>query len=119
MLEQLSFSGRELLLAVVLATVIYLLEVLLFSRRARPRPDEALQRRVEALEHELAALKARTEQLETQPPAGSALDIQSSIHGEAVRMAREGASAQEMANSLGISRGEAELIIALHKSVSG
>jgi hypothetical protein len=119
MLEQMSFSGRELLVAVALATVIYLLEVLLFSRHARPRKDQGLQRRVETLEDELASLKARMEQLETQPPAGTALDVQSSIHGEAVRMAREGASAQEMANSLGISRGEAELIIALHESVTG
>lgn len=116
MLENLTFTGRELLLAVLLATVVYLLEVLVFSRRARPRGKGESESRLAALQHEVESLKARLEALELRPPAESALDTQKVIHVEAVRMARNGASAQELAERLGISRTEADLIIALHKA---
>lgn len=120
MLENLTLSGRELLvfviLAVLFATVIYLLETLLFSRRRRPAaPPDA---RIEALQDELAALQARVENLEAKPPVESALDTQATTLASAMRMAREGASAQELAGQLGISRSEAELIIALQRTDS-
>lgn len=118
MLEHLVFTGRDLLvvviLAVLLATVVYLLETLLFSRRRKP----ALEQRLAAMQVELDALKARLEQLELRPPLNSALDTQASIYAEAMRLAREGLPAQEVAEHLGISRSEAELIIALQRSDS-
>jgi hypothetical protein len=118
MLENLTFTGRELLMAVVLATVVYLLEVLVFSRR-RPQGGRGnAEPRLSALQQELEALKARVEALELRPPADSALDTQKTIHVEAVRLARNGASAQELVERLGISRTEADLIIALHKAES-
>lgn len=115
MLEQITFTGRELLLAVILATVIYLLEVLVFSRRRKPHGAAEAQARADALQAEINDLKARVEMLETRPPVESALDTQTSTYAEAVRMAREGASSQELAHALGISRAEADLIIALHR----
>ncbi len=118
MLDQLHFSGRELLIAVVLASVVYLLEVLLFSRRRVPRDDRAVRERIASLEQELAALRARVEMLEARPPVESALDTQSATYAEALRLAREGFAPGELAERLGISRGEAELIIALHKTAS-
>jgi len=114
MLDQLVFTGRELLLALILATLVYLIEVLLLSRRSKR--SQGGDGDVAALKAELAQLKARLEVLESLPPAESALDTQKSIHAEAVRMAREGASAKELAAHLGISLTEADLIIALHKS---
>ena len=122
MLEHLTFTGRELLvvviLAVVLATVVYLLETLLFSRRRKPDATPRLDARIEALQCELAALDARVENLEAKPPLESALDTQATTYAEAMRLAREGVSAQELAGHLGISRGEAELIIALQRADS-
>jgi hypothetical protein len=122
MLENLTISGRELLIAVVLATVVYLIEVLLFSRRRKPGIPPELLARIAAVEAgmatELAALKARLEALELRPPAESALDTQSTTHAEAVRMARQGLTAPELVERLGISRSEAELIIALHRADS-
>jgi hypothetical protein len=124
MLDQLSFSGRELLvfviLAVVFATVVYLLETLLFARRRKPAASPLLEARLDAataaLRADLEALKERVENLEAKPPVGSALDTQAATYAEAMRLAREGHSAQELAGRLGISRGEAELIISLRQS---
>ena len=119
MLEHLSLNGRELLvfviLSVVFAMVLYLLETLLFARR-RQSAVVASTERLAALEAELAILKARMESLEAKPPVESALDTQAATYGEAMRLAREGASVQELAGQLGISHSEAELIISLHRS---
>lgn len=116
MLENLTFTGRELLMAVVLATVVYLVEVLVFSRRRKSVGKADTEAKLAALQQEVEALRARVEALESRPPADSALDTQKTIHAEAVRMARNGATARELAEQLGISLTEADLIIALHKS---
>lgn len=120
MLEHFTLNGRELLvfviLAVVLAMVLYLLETLMFARRRHPAGSVDLNARIAALASELAELKARLENLEAKPPLESALDTQATTYAEAMRLAREGTSAQELAGQLGISRSEAELIIALQRS---
>jgi hypothetical protein len=122
MLEHFTLSGRELLvfviLAVVLATVLYLLEALLFARRRKPAASQAQGARIDALQGQLDALAARVEALEVKPPVESALDTQAATYAEAMRLARAGASAQELAGQLGISRSEAELIIALQRTDS-
>ncbi|OYY92873.1 MAG: hypothetical protein B7Y41_14030 [Hydrogenophilales bacterium 28-61-23] len=131
MLENFIFTGRELLLAVVLATLVYLLETWLFSRRGGGRtPAISIRKaseiradldqiRIDALEAEIVELKKRINALEEQPPAGSALDPRAATYADAQRMAREGTSATELASSLGISRSEAELIISLQRAESG
>lgn len=119
MLDQLTFSGRELLVFVILsavfATVIYLLETLLFARRRKPVAT-AVEARMRALESELDAIRTRLENLEAKPPVESSLDTQATTYADAMRLAREGVSAAELAERLGISRSEAELIIALRHS---
>lgn len=116
MLENFTFTGRELLLAVILASLVYLLEVWIFSRRGKGKSPPPFDTRVTALEAEIEALKQRLQALEDQPPTGSSLDSRAATYADAQRMAREGAAALEMASSLGISRGEAELIIALQRA---
>lgn len=118
MFEQMTFTGRELLMAVILATVVYLLEVFLFSRRRPPARDKALEQRLAGLEAELTEIQARLEMLEARPPMESALDTQSTTYAEAVRMAREGVPPQDIVDRLGISRSEADLIIALNQVAS-
>ncbi len=115
MLDSLTFTGRELLIAIVLATVVYLFEVLLFSRR-RDAGGRVARARVEALEAELAAVRARLDALEARAPAGGVEEPAESTHAEAARMARAGAGADELVALLGISRSEAELIVALYGS---
>lgn len=119
MLENFTFTGRELLLAVVLATLVYLLEVWLFSRRGKGKTPPLADARIAALEAEISELKQRLQALEDQPPAGSGLDARAATYADAQRMAREGTPALELAGSLGISRGEAELIVALQRAESG
>ncbi|MBK9325353.1 MAG: DUF2802 domain-containing protein [Chromatiaceae bacterium] len=116
MLENLVFTGRELLLAVVLATAVYLLEVLIFSRRRKTERNDGLASRMGDMEREMAVLKSRLDAMELRPPADSSLDTQKSLHAEAIRMARNGAQAQELVDQLGISLTEADLIVALQKS---
>ncbi|HNQ05285.1 MAG TPA: DUF2802 domain-containing protein [Thiobacillaceae bacterium] len=118
MLENLTFTARELLVAVVLASLVYLLEAVFFSRRRATRRENALQTRLDGIEEELAALRTRLESVELRPPVDSALDTQKAMYAEAIRMARAGTTAQELARQLGISLTEADLIIALHKDGS-
>jgi hypothetical protein len=115
-LDNFVFTGRELLLAVVLATLVYLLEVWLLSRRAKRLRATPADTRVAALEAEVELLKQRLQALEEQPPIGLNVDQRGSTYADAQRMAREGAPALELAGSLGISRGEAELIVALQRA---
>jgi|GEM_PF-1291835 len=115
-LDNFVFTGRELLLAVVLATLVYLLEVWLLSRRGKRLKTTPADTRVAVLEAEVELLKQRLQALEEQPPIGSSLDQRSATYADAQRMAREGAPALELAGSLGISRGEAELIVALQRA---
>jgi hypothetical protein len=115
-LDNFVFTGRELLLAVVLATLVYLLEVWLLSRPGKRLKAAPADSRVTALEAEIEQLKQRLQALEEQPPIGSTLDQRGATYADAQRMAREGAPALELAGSLGISRGEAELIVALQRA---
>jgi Tfp pilus assembly protein PilN len=114
MLENFVFTGRELLLAVILASLVYLLEVWLFSRRDKGATPS--DKRIKALETEIDLLKQRLQALEDMPPVGSSLDARTNTYADAQRMAREGTPALELAGSLGISRGEAELIVALQRA---
>ncbi len=116
MLENFIFTGRELLLAVVLATLVYLLEVWLMSRFGKCAASNRADSRIAALESEVEALKQRLQVLEEKPPVDSVLDTRASTYADAQRMAREGMAALDLAGSLGISRGEAELIVALHRT---
>jgi len=119
MLENFTFTGRELLLAVLLASLVYVLEVWLFSRRGKAKTGGApAAARLAALEAEVESLKQRLLSLEAKPPIDSSLDSRAATYADAQRMAREGAAAMDMATSLGISRGEAELIIALQRRES-
>jgi len=128
MLEQLSFTGRELLVAVVLATAVYLLEVLVFSRRrwrdAAPTRQlaEAAVARLEALEQRLEVLEARLAGLAEQVPEAPSASVGHAGPGadyvEAMRRAGIGATPEQLADELGLSHGEAELIIALRRAES-
>lgn len=83
------------------------------DRPARPsNPDTLLTntliQEVDDLKERVAELKAEVQNLKIlKPPV--------SPYNQALHMAKQGFAALEVANSCGISRGEAELIIALYR----
>lgn len=128
-MDGLTLSLRELFIAVILATVIYLLETLVFARRRRRK---AAAERIEpivagtatspevvaGLHAEIARLRTRIEALERQMAAQQARreeDTVLSPYAQATQLARQGLSATDLCARCGISRGEAELIVALHQ----
>jgi len=124
-MDALVITWRELLIAVILASLIYLLEVAVFSQRrsasaAREPMSESTMVELGRLREEIAALHQRIEALELRlAPATSERPEEDTPYGRAVRLASEGLTAQELASRCGISRGEAELIIALKRAASG
>lgn len=121
-MDAIVLTWRELLIAIVLATLVYLLEVAVFSRLRRPKgqgeatmSDSTVQE-LSQLRAEVASLRQRLDSLEAQLKSAAANKAaEDTPYGRAVRLAREGLTAQELANRCGISRGEAELIIALNR----
>ncbi len=148
-----SIGLRELLIGVVLATLVYLLEVLVFGRRARKSTaDPALREEIAALRQSMRQLGERVAALESRllgesPPAdddaSAAVEIRLSAEEPApsartppamardrrppepvsspsvhydrpAQYAREGLPAAEIASRCGLSRAEAELLVALH-----
>lgn len=111
-------TWRELLIAVVLATAIYLLESLLLSRRRRtvPGSEAEVQQEVHKLRAEVITLQHRLDELEVklgvaEPPE---METAHAAYDYAVQYARQGMIAPEIAARCGISRDEAALIVAMH-----
>lgn len=121
-MDAIVLTWREVLIAIVLATLVYLLEVAVFSRRrkAEERAETRGQEgdaEVARLRQELAELRQRLEGLEARLASATSDKVADDTpYGRAVRLAREGITAQELASRCGISRGEAELIIALNRA---
>lgn len=117
----LTLTWPELLIAVVLATLVYLLETMVLARR-RGRQDsggaDGLNDRILQLQAEIEALRKRMDALERQSgaPAPESADEQHATYDYAVQYARQGMIAPEIAARCGISQDEAALIVALHRS---
>ncbi|MFZ5484192.1 MAG: DUF2802 domain-containing protein [Pseudomonadota bacterium] len=108
-----TLTWREILIAVVLASLFYLVEVTVFSRRSKGADRAAGEA---DLRQELANLRARVDQLEARlAPAESAPpEDDLAIYDHAVAYARQGHPAPEIAGRCGISIDEATLIVTLH-----
>lgn len=121
-----SINLEELLVAAVLGTAIYLLEWLLFSKyRRRPvgtlvvKQEPVFDRDMAALRGEVARLHARIELLEQQlADKSKEAEVKEtaalSPYAKATQLARQGVSVGDLSEHCGISRGEAELIVALN-----
>lgn len=126
-MDSLVITWRELLIVVAVVLAVYIAEMLLLmrSRRGgqRGKPDAAaLQPRFEALESEIEQLreqllnfKEQLDQLKAAPPPQANMSS-SSPYSQAIQLAQQGADVSEVAANCGISRGEAELIVAMHRA---
>jgi hypothetical protein len=126
--ESLVITWRELLVIVVAVLGVYAAELVLLLRWARQPgggkswkrgtpagPDNhvlnGLSLEIGELRKQVARLQGEVEKLKSAtPPAASP-------YNQAIQMARQGLSASEVASGCGISRGEAELIVALYRKL--
>ena len=114
----------ELLIAVAAVLAIHAAELIVllrwpgvvglqrWRRGARSAADLVgqLLREIAELRRQVARLQGEVDKLRAPQPAVSP-------YTQAIQMARRGAGASEVASGCGISRGEAELIVALHRKL--
>jgi hypothetical protein len=114
-------TWRELLLFIAVVLAIYIAEMLLMLRVSgglrKPRwLDLIHEKRAEAeLRRELEALRERVEKLEARLPLPEESDGADTPYNRAILLARQGADASQLVEQCGISRGEADLIVAMQR----
>jgi hypothetical protein len=130
--ESLVVTWRELLVIVIAVLAVYAAELLLLLRwsgrqglrsqglrswrqRGQATTDNqaltGLSLEIGELRRQVAQLQAELDKLRSAPPSAV------SPYNQAIQMARQGLSASEVASGCGISRGEAELIVALYRKL--
>jgi Protein of unknown function (DUF2802) len=121
-MDALVVTWRELAIVVVAVVLIYVVELLLLLRWSGARrrglsassegvPVDELQREIGDLRKHVTRLEGEVDKLQATPAAFV------SPYNLAIQMARQGAAAGEVARGCGISRGEAELIVALYRKL--
>ena len=130
-MDPIVITWRELLIAVIAVLAVYAAEVLLllrygrqprlpFRTRARPEPSSQpyalgnLREEVAELRRTVVTLRAELEVLQKRAPSTS--QTVTPPYAQAIQLARNGGDATVLARDCGISRGEAELIVALHST---
>ena len=124
-MESLVITWRELLIVVVLVLAVYIAEVLLLTRSSgRPglkpwRSKDVVPGHAE-LESIRAELRTMHEQMgKLQGELEEMKQAQASTpYSQAIQLAQQGLDASLVAANCGISRGEAELIVALYRNTS-
>lgn len=122
-MESLVITWRELLVVIVLVLAVYIAEILLLMRaggkigwRARLINNEGGQRaELDALQGKVADLHERLEKIQAEIEEMKQTQV-STPYSKAIQSAQQGLDASQLAANCGISRGEAELIVALHKT---
>jgi multidrug efflux pump subunit AcrA (membrane-fusion protein) len=121
-MESLVITWRELMIGVIAVLAVYAAELLVFLRllaRGRPRWQQALDHHEEhfetsRLESQLTEVRAQVAKLQAEVDT-LRLNQQATPYNQAIQLAREGAEAARIVNECSISRGEAELIVALYQ----
>jgi len=128
-LESFVITWRELLIGAVLVLAVYIAEMLLLMRSTKPLGWRVWQkgaeahalaqnREVQSLELEMARLQEQVNRLQSEIEKIKALQAAVTPYTNAIQMAEQGLNVSDVASRCGISRGEAELIIAMHHSQS-
>jgi cell division protein FtsB len=117
-------TWKELLIAAIAVLSVYAAEILLLMRFGQRRGIKVWRRGVETRQQaELEELKARVDQLEASikrlgKPDATTEKPAVTPYSQAIQLAQQGFDVTEVALSCGISRAEAELIVALYRSAS-
>ncbi|MEW6313221.1 MAG: DUF2802 domain-containing protein [Pseudomonadota bacterium] len=117
-MDALTISWRELLFVLVVVLAVYVAEMLLLLRMRRSKEGthpasvpgmEAMRRELADVQRQLVEVRGELEQLKKKG------ELSATPYSQAIQLARQGREAAEVASSCGISRGEAELIVALYR----
>lgn len=84
------------------------------AREALERAETAAREAAAENERREAEIDGRLAGIEEQQEQLRLLDEGSSGYGQAIRLAQQGASAEDLARDCGLNRGEAELLVSLH-----
>jgi hypothetical protein len=122
--EGLVVTWRELLIVVIAVLAVYATELVLLlrwsglRRWARKGQSSPEQRLITGLSLEIGELRKQLSQLQVEMDKLKSTSTKPvSPYNQAIQMAREGRGAAEVASGCGISRGEAELIVALYRKL--
>jgi hypothetical protein len=126
-METFVITWRELLIGLIAVLGIYVAELLLLLRSGNRKglrlwrrgadvhsehyAVSALRDELAALRQQVGALRAEVERLSATPAAAQP----PTPYGKAIDLARHGRPAADVATHTGISRGEADLIVALYR----
>jgi hypothetical protein len=124
--EALVITWRELLVVVVAILGVHAAALALllhwwagggarWKRRAQPSAESQV---LNGMTLEIAELRKQVVRLQAEVEKLRSLGLPAaSPYNQAIQMARQGSSASEVASGCGISRGEAELIVALYRKL--
>ena len=117
-LGTITLTWPQVLVVALAAIGLYVIELVLFMRAtSRQAERERLtSQRLETMATELRALQERADALAKELDAIRRGPKSSGQYREAVEMAEQGLEAAAVADSCGISRAEADLIVALYRS---
>ena len=119
-LSTITLSWAQVFVIALAAIGLYVIELVLFMRAMsrQTERERLVGERLETMAKELSALHERAEALGKELDAVRRGPKSSGQYREAVEMAEQGLEAGAVAESCGISRAEADLIIALYRSRS-
>ena len=125
-MEALVITWRELLVGVVAVLGVHAAGLLLLlrwsagrgARWKRAAQPSAQNQVLNGMSLEIAELRKQILRLQAEVDKLKSLSLPAaSPYNQAIQMARQGLSASEVASGCGISRGEAELIVALYRKL--
>lgn len=115
-------TWKELLIAGIIVLAVYIAEMLLLMSSGKSIGLRFWRRRAEnrelaKLKNRLAALEIRLARLEESGDSADTLgEIASNSYGKAFSLAKQGMDVAQVAATCGISRSEAELIVAMQRN---
>ena len=117
-LGTITLTWAQVFVIALAAIGLYVIELALFMRTASRQADRErlTSQRLETMATELSALQERADALGKELDAIRRGPKSSGQYREAVEMAEQGLEASTVADSCGISRAEADLIVALYRS---
>lgn len=115
-------TWKELLIAGIIVLAVYIAELLLLMSSGKSIGLRFWRRRTEnrelaELKNRLAALEIRLARLEESGDSADTVgEIASNSYGKAFSLAKQGVDVAQVAAACGISRSEAELIVAMQRN---